>query len=524
MKLRLGAIICLSVVSIAAAQTPYHTTPDWTSADHEVSTGGALVDLDLDGWLDLVVSNGNDMAQQHVAVYYNQGDGTFPSWPDWESDDFAYNGHLDVADVNGDGYPDVAAAYLGEFDTTGPVARLYLNNNGTLSSTPDWTASLVGNAFGVAFGDMNNDGRPDLAVATGWAYSPQQYYHNLVYLNVDGTLASSPSWTSSDTYHYQGAVWVDANRDGWLDLAYAAGGTRSRVYMNLGGILETTASWYLTDQSSQDAIMVAAGDLTNDGLRDLYIADNNQLSGGSGRFRAYYGLAGGTFRTTASWTYSDGYCSAVAIADVNADGLLDLATGAWWDKTRIFFNNGSGLGSSPQWNSSGTSVVEKICFGDIDKNSLRTIRQTLPGDGTQRLFYLGRQPIQEVVSVHRDGTQLGADEYMLNRENGWITVAAAPTVDLEVVHTYSTRLDMTITNWDSSLGNYAYYNLLVARGDANCDGLVDLSDIEPFVLLLLDRAAYDDAQPDCDADTFCDMNSDGTIDGDDLQGFVDAIL
>ncbi len=106
MKLRLGAIICLSVVSVAAAQTPYHTTPDWTSADHEVSTGGALVDLDLDGWLDLVVSNGNDMAQQHVAVYYNQGDGTFPSWPDWESDDFAYNGHLDVADVNGDGLND----------------------------------------------------------------------------------------------------------------------------------------------------------------------------------------------------------------------------------------------------------------------------------------------------------------------------------------------------------------------------------------------------------------------------------
>jgi len=61
-------------------------------------------------------------------------------------------------------------ATLGEFSTKGPIARVYLNHVGTLSSAPDWTADIIGNAFRCAFGDMNNDGRPDLAVATGWAY------------------------------------------------------------------------------------------------------------------------------------------------------------------------------------------------------------------------------------------------------------------------------------------------------------------------------------------------------------------
>jgi hypothetical protein len=75
----------LLLASPAGAQQVYPTVPDWVSADTPVSTGGALVDLDRDGWLDLVVANGNDMAQQPLTVYYNQGDGTRPLTPDWQS-------------------------------------------------------------------------------------------------------------------------------------------------------------------------------------------------------------------------------------------------------------------------------------------------------------------------------------------------------------------------------------------------------------------------------------------------------
>lgn len=475
MRFGLAAGFCGFFVAAAAGQTVYNATPDWVSSDTQRSTGAALVDLDLDGWLDLVVANGNDMAQQRVAVYYNQGNGTFPLAPDWQSGDVAYNGHLDVGDVNGDGWPDVAVAYLGSSSTTAPIARVYLNNSGTLSSLPDWTADVDGNAFGVAFGDVNNDGRPDLAVSTSWPYSPPEPYHNYVYINAGDRLETSASWRSDDQNHYMGVLWTDADDDGWLDLLFTAVYTDTRVYRNLGGVLETTASWSTADSSEQFAIMATVGDVNSDGLRDLFVTDNTQL-GGSGEFRQYDGLASGLFSTTKNWSYYEGYGSAVALADVNADGTLDLATGAWWDHTRLFFNDGTGFGSSSDWDSGGTSVVEKIVFGDIDNSAPRRDVETFTPSPGQRLFYLSRQPIDSVLSVRADGSELEPDEYTVGREHGWITLATTPVTELEVDYLFSHSLDMAITNWGITESNYAYYNQLVVNGNCDGDDDVDLAD------------------------------------------------
>jgi len=497
------ASACWLLAAAAAAQTVYNSTPDWISADTRVGTGGALVDLNRDGWLDFVVANGNDMRVQPLTVYYNQGDGTFPSRPDWVSDDRAYNGHLDVADVNGDGWPDVAVAVLGEFNTVDRAAKLFLNNQGVLSPVPDWEAAELANAFGCAFGDVNNDGRPDLAVGTGWAYNPQHHFPSYVYLNVDGMLEPTASWVSADENHYQSGLWVDADDDGWLDLVGVASLTETWIYANLGGELEINASWSTTDSSNQDAIMATAGDVNGDGWRELFVTDNTQL-GGSGRFRQYTGLPGGYFETTYSWSYYDGYGSAIALADVNADGLLDLATGAWWDHTRLFFNQGTGFGSSPDWSSGVTSVIEKIIFADVDRDGLWPTSETFPADGQRRLFYLSRQPIERILAVRRDGVELGPDQYTFSREHGWITTGQTPDTELEVSYVYSTRLDMAITNWDDSVGNYLYYNQLGCIADLDGDGDTDLEDL---ALLL--------------SDYNCTANCVGDLDGDDDTDLAD---
>lgn len=455
--LRLAAMLMIAATAPGiAAEDPYPTILDWESADTRVSTGGALVDLDRDGWLDLVVANGNDIFEQPLAVYYNLGDGTLPTSPDWLSTDVAYNGHLDIADVNGDGWPDVAVAVLGEFNTIDHAAKLYLNNAGVLSSTPDWESAELANAFGCAFGDVNNDGRPDLAVATGWAYAPQHFFNNLVYLNTGGTLAPTASWASDDDDHLQGVLWVDADDDGWLDLVGVPGGFETRIYANTGGALETTASWTTTDAANQDAIMATAGDVDGDGEPDLLITDNTQLSG-SGRFRQYDGVAGGLFETTYGWSYYDGYGSAVALADVDADGRLDLATGAWWDSTRIFLNAGQGFGSTPEWSSTFTSVIEKIAFGDVDNFAVAAMEAVFPADGL-RLHYLPHQNIREPVTVEVDGVLLGPESYTFDTEHGWVSTGITPTASLEIGYHHSASLDMAVTNWDSSEGNYLYYN------------------------------------------------------------------
>ena len=61
--------------------------------------------------------------------------------------------------------------------------------------------------------------------------------------------------------------------------------------------------------------------------------------------------------------------------------------------------------------------------------------------------------------------------------------------------------------------------LRFARGDLNCDGVVNFDDINPFVLALSDPAGYHAAFPDCDIMNG-DINGDGRVDFEDINPFV----
>ncbi|MBP1662659.1 MAG: hypothetical protein H6P94_908 [Thermoplasmatales archaeon] len=475
---------------VACADSVYSLTPDWVSDSPHYSTGGAFADFNNDNWLDFIVSDGNDMGQGHVRLYMNDGEGHLPTTASWESADVAYNGHLDVADINGDGWCDVAVSYLGTGSSLGSIARVYMNNQGVLSSSPSWTANIIGNAFGVDFGDMNNDGRPDLAIATGWSYN-SYHYHTYVYLNNDGAYGSTPSWQSADQNIYMNCLWVDADDDGWLDLAGIADNAQTQIYRNLGGVLETTASWYTADSANQFGIMLTAGDVTGDGVRELFATDNIQL-GGDGYFKQYTGLSTGFFETTHSWGYYGKFGSAVALSDVNGDTLLDLGTGAWWEQTNIFLNQGTNLPPTPSWSSTDETVVEKIVFGNIGPSFCEEVYvEQFNVAGNRQLFYLPHRQIQGINSVQCDGITLDESQYSFSRDEGWITIHTDPEQSLEVTYRYSASQDMAVTNWDPDVGNYLYYNKMINNtlpqfdshpsmgSNLECDGSLLWEDITP---------------------------------------------
>ncbi|MDZ7622924.1 MAG: FG-GAP-like repeat-containing protein [Ignavibacteriaceae bacterium] len=439
---------------------PFNQNPNWISTDViSVSTGGAFADIDKDGWLDFVVANGNDISIQKLVVYYNNGDGTFPTTPNWQATDSDYHGHLDVGDVNGDGWPDVAVSvYIGTggFTTPGKV-KLYLNNNGTLSSNPDWISADLFYTFSCAFGDADGDGDLDLAVAGGEAYysNPAQ---PRIYYNIGGILETLPSWKGTASIYSYDVNWADFDNDGDLDVVFAGESNPNYIFENYGDSISVTPTWQSTD-ASQFANSLFIGDVNNDGFLDLAISDNSQL-GGSGRFKIYLNN-NGTLNTTPFWTSTfSGYGSGINLADIDNDLDLDLITGGWWQPVRIYLNNNGTFITTPQYTSTSTSVVEVIVMGDVDKDAMQDVQEIFISDGAKKLFYMPRTPLQELSRVIVDSDTLQYNQYCYDLENGWISLASQPDsgANILVEASVSWDLDMGITNWDQSKGNYLFLN------------------------------------------------------------------
>jgi len=467
--LGLAALLASAILAPvrAGAGMPFATTPDWVSADlTDVSTGGALVDLDRDGWLDLVVSNGNDMARQPLVVYYNRGDGTFPDYPDWSSLSAEYHGQLSVGDVNQDGWPDVAVSvFLGPagFDEPG-WAALYLNDGaGVLPATPSWQSAERFYTFAVALGDADGDGDLDLAVATG-----EDYYHlgqpepNYLYYNQGGTLGAAAGWVSWESEHNFGLAWGDADGDGLLDLAFSGAFAPHRIHFQGAGGLPTSSGWE-SAPATGTSTRCALGDIDRDGRADFAVAQNNQL-GGDGHVLLFAGTPGG-ISDTQTWTSAyEGYSSEALLGDANDDGWLDLLTGGWGansvysDQVRIHPNRYvRPPDAAPAWVSATGSVVERVLLGDVNNDGLRQDVERFPGDGARKAFRLRRVPFRDVLRVTSDGSDLPPDEYAFSAEEGWISLAEAPGVLLEVEYSWSGRLDMVVLNWDANQGNFLFY-------------------------------------------------------------------
>ncbi len=442
------------------SQVPFNQNPNWISTDiSNISTGGAFADIDNDGWLDFVIANGNDISRQRLVVYYNDGTGSFPTTPNWQSADIDYHGHLDVGDVNADGWLDVAVSvYIGAtgFNSPGRV-KLYLNNNGTLSSNPDWTSGDMVYTFSCAFGDADGDGDLDLAVAGGESYqnNPEQ---PRIYFNNGGMLQSFPSWKATTSQYSYDVNWADFDDDGDLDVVFAGESYPNRIFENFGDSISVTPTWQSTD-ASQYANSLFIGDVNNDGFFDLAISDNSQL-GGSGRFKMYLNN-NGTLNTTPFWTSTfSGYGSGINLTDIDDDNDLDLITGGWWQPVRIYLNNNGNFNTNPEYTSTSTSVVEVITMGDIDKDAVQNVQEIFVSDGSKKLFYLSRTPLQEVKRVIVNTDTLLFNQYCHDLENGWVMLASQPDSGISVIveASVSWDIDMGITNWDQSKGNYLFFN------------------------------------------------------------------
>jgi hypothetical protein len=460
--------ICLSVLVIAAANPasaviPLPATPDWESTPNgQYETGLGVADLDGDGWVDLVVSSGNDMARQRVLVYRNDGAGGYPANPTWTSSDIDYHGHLDLADVDGDGILDCAVAvYLGPagFGSKGR-GKLYSGlGDGTFSANPVWQSADTFYCFSLAFGDIDMDGRPDLACATGDDYNNNRERRR-VYRNLGTALETIPSWMSTENEYSLDVGWADFNDDGYLDLAFAGTSCPNRIYFSQGGVMQTTAGWSSADASIY-ANTLAVGDVDGDGWIDLAIADNNQL-GGSGKYKLYRNLGTGTLAAQPTWqSVQAGYGSSVSFIDIDEDGDLDLAAGMWWGPVRVYENQGGTLTTNPTYTSSTSSVIETEVWEDVDNDGLQQgLGATWVGDGSRSLFYLPTRPVRRILEITVDDIAIPPAGALIDRDDAWLVLPSPPPAGAVVRVSYvgTADVDLALSNWDTSEGEYLFRN------------------------------------------------------------------
>lgn len=466
LALFISLFFCAQIIQ--AQVVIFNSTPEWTSlAQGHIATGLGIADINDDGWDDIIVANGNDIQRQPVSVYYNNGDGTFPTLPSWNSSDIDYHGHLSVGDINGDNLPDVAVSIFlgpGGFNEPGG-AKVYFNTGSALESLPSYRTADSVFTFSCALGDADGDGDLDLAVAGGQPYNigigPYMTYGR-IYYNENGALQSLPGWLSQELMGAMDVDFADMDENGFLDVIFAAHLTPNYIYLaDNQGQISTSHSW-----NSQDfdyhANSLTIANLDGDEYLDLIISDNDQL-GGQGKYKAYLFSAAPTGQSSPGWlSASGGYGSAVLAEDLTLDNNPDLLTGRWWGQVELYVGTPGSLTPNPVWVSSTTSVLEAFELRDVDQDGRMVRRDTVNvAADSIHVVYLRHSGVETINSVSLNGQPVyaGAD-YCSMPGRQWLSFKS-PLLSsdlLIVVYTISVDRDLAATNWDSNIGNYLFYN------------------------------------------------------------------
>jgi enediyne biosynthesis protein E4 len=154
-----------------------------------LGSGVALLDYDNDGWLDIYLVNGmtydamNGKAESpHAALFHNNHDGTFTNVAGQAGvTNDRWGVGVAVGDYDNDGWPDLYVTNVGK-------NRLYHNNhNGTFTDLAEQAGIALGDwSTGPTFGDYDGDGRLDLFVPGYTHYD----FHNPPAANSDSVVSN----------------------------------------------------------------------------------------------------------------------------------------------------------------------------------------------------------------------------------------------------------------------------------------------------------------------------------------------
>ncbi len=480
----------------ALTSTDFPAKIDFTTGSFPISV--AIGDLDGDGKPDLAVAN---YSSNTVSVFRNTGTsgsiaaGSFAAKTDFTTGFFPVS--VAIGDLDGDGKPDLAVtnqasnsvSVFRNTSTSGSIAA------GSFAAKTDFTTENEPSS--VAIGDLDSDGKPDLAVANAGLFEDRVS----VFRNT-GTAAGTVSFANKINFisgdrPFSVAIG-DLDGDGKPDLATANIGSNSvSVLRNTSttGTIATNSFAAKTDFTTEnEPRSVAIGDLDGDGKPDLAVT--NQASNSVSVFRntsssgsiAATSFAAKTDFTTGSNPYS------VAIGDLDGDGKPDLAvTNQGSNSVSVFRNTGTSGSIAATSFAAKTDFTTgsnpySVAIGDVDgdtrpdlatansgSNSVSVLRNadiappTITATGTLTPFQTCSGVPSSVQSFTVNGSNLTGD----------ITVSVASGVQVSKISGSGYGSSVTLTPTNGSVDGTEIFVRLpattVTSGSTSVSGVINVT-------------------------------------------------
>jgi hypothetical protein len=375
----------------------------------------AVGDLNGDGYPDLAVSVSYQECSQSgpgkVLVLLGNGDGTFRAPISYGSGGMQAL-HVAIADLNGDGKLDVAVANSCAAPCSasgfGQIGILLGNGDGTLQPAVSYSSG-GSDAWAVAVADVNGDGHPDLIVDN---YA--QEYHSpgsvgVLLGNGDGTFRPAVSYTAGTQLDTSLAVG-DLNRDGYLDVVVIGGMDVGEVIVLLGNGDGTFQPQTIYDWGGYSPESVAIADVNADEIPDIVVAsycEDLQKACTNGNVNVLLGNGDGTFHAPVSYTLRGFDARSVAIGDVNGDSRPDLVVTSIYPnipnglapgEVNVLLGNGDGTFQTAVDFLSGGAVPRSIAVADLNGDKKPDLVEVNPCE-EMRCIGQGTQGIQGTVGV-----------------------------------------------------------------------------------------------------------------------------